>query len=627
MTLDRRSRKMNVTDFSESSSQQSKIYANLRHRIVTDKDKTSRSHALAAIERNSYSMAVKSEEKQKKEHHVQLYRRYRYGEYPDLLINSLALLLPLKGLVKRDKILARQLLVSIFSALVKELGPVSFRFIHSLSQSIQNIFMKTKNYEPLVFGTLMEIALTNPKVFNLPTDVVTMLSIANNMMPIGILYIENRLNYNSDASGSSAEKISNSSINSDEDRWLKLSKMYRNLTEHDIVAGIFADKLNVDDKITKAIELEQNNDYLNAQKIYLDVILRQNKLELDFCYEAYYKCFEYLSDWSTLSTTLQQQYDSYDELWSDEWNFENILPLVIKSELRLILNGITRNRQEFLSELQKWLLLSDRADHIKINFGEELMMFHIANSDYLSARLHSEQHLTAFISDWSTLNSMSHKIRSKKLLDVRNVAEIHKYSKLLTNISTEFEEVDSFCQLWEHSHPKPFDSIILWDALTTYRIFVGEILKHSLSDDEVKANVSRSITDINFKLLDLSLIQSNFKLSDVIFDKLSLYEYRPNDPLSLDWFIARSRQQFLKANKNASPHDKLELYCKAWVQLDENVFNNVLTVQHAEKHINALRCLSDISMSISNLISTNTISNNTLDQLLISGSMQSRRGE
>lgn len=495
-TLDRRSRRVNAAQ----SSGDSKMYANLRHRIVTDKEKTSRSHALAAIERNSYSIAVQAESKVKKEQHVQLYRRYRYGEYPDLLINSLALLLPLKGLVKRDKILARQLLISIFSGGVKELGDTSSRFIRAVGQSMQTIFMKSKNYEPLVFGALMEIALINPSVIDLPIDTITMLSMANNMASLGCLYVENRLHFNNTLTPR-AGKMTKSTVDGDEDRWLKLSKLYRNLTEHDVVASIFGDKLNVDDKITRAIEFEQNNDYVNAQKIYLEVILRDNKLEVDFGYEAYYKCFEYLSDWSTLSSTLQRQYESFDELWSDEFNFENILPLVIKSELRMILNGNTANRQDFLNELKKWLLMTDRSDHIKSNFGEELMMFHIANTDYFSARVHSEQHLTAFIADWCTLNGMSHKIRYKKLLNARNVAEIHKYSQLLSNVETERREIDAFCQLWKHSDPQPFDSIILWDAMTTYRMFVGEILKFSIADETIKQNISASITDIMFKLL------------------------------------------------------------------------------------------------------------------------------
>ncbi|XP_037038023.1 DNA-dependent protein kinase catalytic subunit-like isoform X2 [Bradysia coprophila] len=628
MTLDRRSRRVNAAAQS-SGDQNSKIFASLRHRIITDKDKTSRSHALAAVERNSYRHAVQSESKQKKEQQVQLYRRYRYGEYPDLLINSLAILLPLKGLVKHDKILARQLLIAIFVGGVKELGPTSNKFIQALGNSMQNIFKKTKNSEPLVFATLMEIALIHPKEFDLPLDVVTMLSMANNMTPVGILYIENRLHCNdSESSGSRHGKLSNSSVNNEEDCWLKLSKMYRNLQEHDIVAGIFADKLNVDDKITRAIELEQHNDYVAAQKIYLDVILRQNKLEVDFAYEACYKCFEYLSDWSELSFILKQQFDSYDELWSDEWNFENVLPLVIKSELRLILNGNTDNSQEFLNELKQSLLMADRADHIKINFGEELMMLHIANSDYLSARLHSEQHLTAFISDWCTLNSMSQKIRYKKLLNVRNVAEIHQYSNLLTNAekdSKDSKDVDTFCRLWKHSHPQPFDSILLWDAMTTYRTFVGEILKFSINDVAVEQNISLSITDIMFKLLDLSLCQKNLKLADVIFDKLSRYKNQPNDPLSLDWYLARSRQHLLEADRTVSATKKLQLYCNAWIELDKNVMENVLTIRNTEKHINALQCASEISTGIGRLIAAENVSCDDLEMLLIGSSIRSSR--
>lgn len=625
-TLDRRSRRVVTNSGTNSPNNDSKLYANLRRRIVTDKDKTSRSYALAAIERNTYSVAIQSEAKQKKQQNVQLYRRYRYGEYPDLLINSLALLLPLKGLVKRDKVLARQLLISIFLGGVKELGSTSSTFIHAVGQSMQSIFMKTKNYEPLVFGTLMEIALINPKAFDLPIDVVTMLSMANNMMSIGILYIECRLHFNSESRGSRSSR-SNTSVDTDDDRWLKLSKLYRYLTEDDIVAGIFSEKLNVDEKITRAIELEQNNDYMNARQIYLEVILRQNALEVDFGYEGFYKCFEYLSDWSSLSTSLQGQYESYDELWKDEWNMENILPMVIKSELRMILDGNTENRQEFLDELKEWLLMADRGDHIKINFGEELMMFHIANSDYLSARVHSEQHITAFISDWCTLNSMSQKIRSKKLLNVRNVAEIHKYSELLTNAATESGEVDLFCQLWKHSRPQPFDSIILWDSMTTYRRFVGEILKYSITDEILKQSIATTISDLMFKLLDLSLIQNNFKLSDVVFDKLSHYEHQTTDPLSLDWHLSRSKQYLLKAIQNPSSQNKLELYCNAWIHLEENVMENALITRHTERHINALRSASDISIGIAELISKDNISSDALDRLLISNSMKSRRGK
>ncbi|KAJ6648931.1 DNA-dependent protein kinase catalytic subunit [Pseudolycoriella hygida] len=623
-TLDRRSRRVNANV--QSKTNDSKVYASLRRRIVADKDKTSRAHALAAIERNSYSTAVQSEAMQRKEHHVQLYRRYRYGDYPDLLINSLALLLPLKGLVKRDKVLARQLLVSIFTGVVKELGAiVGLEFTSAVGQSMQSIFVKTKNHEPVVFGALMEIALTNPKVFNLPIDIVTMLSMANNMMSIGIQYIENRLHFNSEASESRSEKLSNCSVDSEEDRWLKLAKMYRDLSEHDIVAGIFADKLNVDDKITRAIELEQNNDFSDAQKIYLEVILRQNKLELDFGYEAYYKCFEYLSDWSSLSLTLKQQYESYDELWADEWNFENILPLVIKSELRMILNGHTENRQEFLNELKKWLLMSDRGDYIKINFGEELMMFHVANSDYLSARVHSEQNLTAFISDWCTLNNMSHKIRCKKLLNVRNVAEIHKYSKLLTNADTEAKEIDIFCQLWKHSHPQSFDSILLWDAMTTYRMFAGEILKFTATEESVKDNITESITSCLFKMLDLSLTQNNLKLSDTIFDKFVHYCSESNDQLALDLHLARSKQHLLKAKKESLPQSKLELYCNAWIELDANVTKSPSIVDHADKRISALRLVSDLSMRLGDLISINDILNDSLETILRNDSIGNPR--
>lgn len=117
------------------------------------------------------------------------------------------------------------------------------------------------------------------------------------------------------------------------------------------------------------------------------------------------------------------------------------------------------------------------------------------------------------------------------------------------------------------------------------------------------------------------------KLSDVIFDKLSSYEHQPNDPLSLDWHLARTKQSLLKTHIEPSTQQKLDLYCNAWTKLNENVLQNALHVQYADKQITALRYMSDISFGIANLISNENVSNDTLERLLLDGSIQSVRGK
>lgn len=178
--LNRRSERVQPVDATAKSS-----FSKLRQRFLNDRDKTNRSQALKAVERHDYKRVLQSQSKQKKERQVSLYRRYRSGEYPDFMINSLALLLPLKGLMKYDKILARQLLVAVFQAVASELE-IPKRFIIPASESIKRIFTQTKLCDTVVFAALMELALTHAQFFDIPPELVATFSSANQMMAMGM---------------------------------------------------------------------------------------------------------------------------------------------------------------------------------------------------------------------------------------------------------------------------------------------------------------------------------------------------------------------------------------------------------------------------------------------------------
>lgn len=178
--LNRRSERVQPNDAPGKSS-----FSKLRQRFLNDRDKTNRSQALKAVERHDYKQVLQSQSKQKKERQVSLYRRYRSGEYPDFMINSLALLMPLKGLVKYDKLLARQLLVAVFEAVAAELESAK-RFILPASESIQRIFTQTKLCDTVVFAALMELALTHAQHFDIPPELVATFSSTNQMMAMGM---------------------------------------------------------------------------------------------------------------------------------------------------------------------------------------------------------------------------------------------------------------------------------------------------------------------------------------------------------------------------------------------------------------------------------------------------------
>lgn len=594
--LNRRSQRVSTTSENGQSAVDKSFYL-LRKRFLRDKEKTNRLQALAAIDRHSFKAAVQSHAQPKKERQVTLYRRYRHGEYPDLLINSLALLLPLNGLIKRDKLLARQVLIAIFNAVIEELGFNSKQFIISLSAFIEEIFNKSKNAEPMVFAAALEIALTNPKYFNLPPEIVSSFCCSNNMQAIGILYLESRLHCNWDTDELRSAKTTTSTVDAEQKHWLKLSEMYRSLAENDIVAGIFSDKLNVDEKIPKAIELELNGDYLGAQKIYFDVISRGKLLEQDFAYQSYYQVFECLSDWTSLAKVCQNQYNDVEDLWTDEFNLENLLPRLIKAHLRQVLAGDGRSR-DFLLILESWIRVPEKADYIKIHFGEEMMMFHMANLDYRMARYYGEQCLTGFLSDWRNLTSLSSKVRMNKLLGMRTVAEIYRYAEMMLTQNYSGYTVPDLATRWENSSPQITDSTVQWESIIAYRIYVRSLLSNAGVADDVCHRLQEALYCSQFKLMNIALEQKNVHLAHHIIKYFVTSMAKDSTDLNnMKLAIARYKHQSLRSINRATT-TSINCYLKAWQGIDEKILQNDLIGEYPEICIEALNEVSHLTEEI-----------------------------
>lgn len=572
--LDRRSRRTESTA-TTNLTEKEKSFEFLKQRFIKDKDKKQKIQAIKSVDRRNYNQSQDLLSLKRKEKEVVLYRRYRTGELPDLLINHLALLLPLQGLVKRDFILARQVFVAIFNGIVKKLGTDSESFIQKVSFNIEKILSSTKYCEPVFFGALMELTRIKPESFNISPDIIAVVSKASNMMTSGLLYLENRLNC--DLDDESFSKVSSSNVDQESVHWTRLSEIYHKLSEYDVVAGIFSDKLKSNPALTQGLQLETEGDFLGAQQKYLAIINGCETIEKDFSYECYYNCFIYMSSWSDLTTIVRAQTNNLEEMWTDDWNQEHLLPLLMKSELRLILSGESEGR-EFLDLLEQWLQNPERSNYIKMNFGEDLMILQMANQKYFESRVSCEKFLTLFLSEWGCLNVLSNKLRTSKLLNARKVAEIYKYSDILMNRLGDSEIIE-LTNHWRKSEPKESDSMFLWDSLIAYRTFFSELF------DPGNTEIKKSIYDMEFKFLDAAMLQGNSVLSDKIISRLFRVQ---DDPLrSLEFLIARSKIQILKSEKKRNS-GKINLLLQAWDRLENLVLKSENLIENSEIHIKAL---------------------------------------
>lgn len=415
------------------------------------------------------------------------------------------------------------------------------------------------------------------------------------------------MHYNWDTEGppTSSSKRSSNHIETEQLYWLKLSQLYRDLGEYDIVAGIFSDKLLVNEQIPLALQMEQRSQYEGAKDIYESVIGRANAIEKDFSYESYFLLLELMGDWQSLQTNCHNQLDTIDDVWTDTWNLECLLPYIMRAELRCILAKDPRGRT-FLETLEQWVRVPDKSSYLTINFGEEMLMLQIANKDYHKARVYAEQHLSGFLADWQNLNVLSHKVRISKLLANRTVAEIYGYTDmLLTGADSGSHQqqlrVEELLKRWNSARPQLTDSTRLWDSILTYRQFIGDQLTAFSG-----ISFTNSIVAAKMQLLDVALGQGNMSLSKRLIDQL-----RRIVP-SMDLAVATSRQQSMKAMRatSATPIEgRLKTHLRAWKRLEIEVLRRDSGVDPILSS-RALEEISAIAMRmLPNIIAEETISN------------------
>lgn len=399
--------------------------------------------------------------------------------------------------------------------------------------------------------------------------------------------------------------------------WSKLAEMYYNLSEYDIVADIFCDKLNSNETLLKAIELEARRDYVAASQHYADVINKTNnmnvkQIEEDFAYQSYYNCLMYMGLWEELESQVDKQIDgNYDGLWDDEWSFEHLVPHYIRTELRTILNSQMQNvrstntQVKYIENMEGWLRHPERGEYIKQNFAEELMMLQVTNNNYLEARVYSEKHFMRFLAEWSNLNVLSDKVRASKILNIRNVAEIHNYCDLLRSDNMNSSILFKLSERWQNSQIDLSDSLATWDSLIAYRQFINRAAYDAVNDVSSVSSDRRlvfceSLFDMQFGLVEAAIHQNNLSFAGKIIQQLK-WSVDPDpskrDKLSAYVGIGQSKLSLQNSrSKERASEVSLALALNSWEEISSTIETHKQVLRyHPELFHKALHHMADVA--------------------------------
>lgn len=581
----------------------------LRTRIVRkDAQAKSKEFALKATDQRSY-LEAKGEEMRKKSREgreVVLYRRYRLGDLPDFFFNSLAILMPLQALAKKDAAVARDVFISIFQSIVDILSQADDDaeklFFISINEAVMSILRQTKNSDTFFMGTLIEMAMKSKKYLEISPSILVNVSTMNNMMVTGALFLESQLNHllmdkeeQQEEPSVKRQKL-DADANSKLNHWSKLIELYYKMNEYEVVLGLFTEKLNlvpeIRKKLTTAIDFEAGGRFSDASLIYQDLIQKnqaRNQNEKEFYYQSFFHCLENLSDWREITKEIRQQFDSYNDVWDDTVPFhkETLLPHLLKSELRMILNENTDD--EFINILEDWLNDKQKCQYLREVFPEEIVMIHILEEKYAEGCVEAETALRNFADEWSCLEMQDEKIKCLK--SARNLAELNNFINLKRSTTME-KHLKKMYRNWKLSHPKPSDSLVHWGDLVAYRQNFQKLVED--------VNSSSQLIDIKQKIFNVAFAQKNCDAARFMINELKDdIKSHPSEEKVNKCNLAIGKYNIMVVEqKLMTPDEKMNKLCSGLRKLTEGVIKKPNSKNFPALFAESLCCTSKISWQL-----------------------------
>ena len=207
---------------------------------------------------------------------VVMYRKYRVGELPDIMIKHSDLIVPLQALAQLDYKVGQLLFTSIFSAVLSQL-PQNFseEVVSKVICEIQtalNLMMQSSTYYDPTFVNAIQNLCFESKEINLDPQVVSSASIISLQQPIGILLLEKQLINLENVVSEPKSKRTRADLKFENIMiWSELAKIYNSIKDYDFLRSIFSSQISTNDVMKHALAAEATNDYRSALQIYRKV--------------------------------------------------------------------------------------------------------------------------------------------------------------------------------------------------------------------------------------------------------------------------------------------------------------------------------------------------------------------
>ncbi|XP_062044500.1 DNA-dependent protein kinase catalytic subunit isoform X2 [Lepus europaeus] len=590
----------------------------LRRRFLKDQEKVSLIYARKGIVEQKREKEIQSELKMKQDAQVVLYRKYRLGDLPDIQIKHSSLIAPLQAVAQRDPIIAKQLFSSLFSAILKEMD--KFKMASEKSSITQkllqdfNSFLNTTFYFfPPFVSCIQEISCQHADLLSLDPAAVRSGCLASLQQPTGIRLLEEALLHLGPVEPPTKRIRGKTHLPPDVLRWIELAKLYRSIGEYDVLRGIFSSEIGTKPVTQDALLAEARSDYSEAAKQYNEALNKQEwedgepmEAEKDFWELASLDCYNHLSEWKSLAYCSTASVDSenppdLNKMWSEPFYQETYLPYMVRSKLKLLLQGeadqslLTFVDEAVHQELQKTVL--------ELQYSQELSLLYLLQDDVDRAKYYIENGIQIFMQNYSSIDVLLHRSRLTKLQSVQALTEIQEFIGFMSkpgNLSSQVP-LRRLLKTWTNRYPDAnMDPMNIWDDIITNRCFflskIEEKLPsladdHSMSvDEDEDPRLSREVNtqeedicsliqsckfSMKMRMAESARQQNNFSLAMKLLKELHR-ESKGSTERLVPWVQSYCRLSHCRSH-GQSPAERILAVLKTVSLLDEHNISSYLS--------------------------------------------------
>ncbi|GAB1300036.1 DNA-dependent protein kinase catalytic subunit [Apodemus speciosus] len=613
----------------------------LRRRFLKDQEKLSLLYAKRGLMEQKLEKDIKRELKTKLDAQVVLYRSYRHGDLPDIQIQHSALIAPLQAVAQKDPIIAKQLFSSLFSGILKEMNKFKTTsekniITQSLLQDFNRFLNTTVLFFPPFVSCIQEISCQNPDLLTLDPAAVRVGCLASLQQPGGIRLLEEALLHLVPKEPPTKRVRGKTCLPPDVLRWMELAKhlkaqpnpekdvksefrgpsrwlrgLYRSIGEYDILRGIFSSELGTKEDTHNALLAEARSDYFQAAKLYNEAL---NKLEWvdgepteaekEFWELASLDCYNNLSEWkgleycSTVSISSENSLD-LSKIWSEPFYQETYLPYVIRSKLKLLLQG--EGNQSLLTFVDEAMHKELQQMVLELQYSQELSLLYILQDDIDRATYYIKNGIQIFMQNYSSIDVLLYRSRLTKLQSVQTLAEIEEFLSFIRKHGdlSSLSPLRRLLKTWSSRYPDVVtDPMNIWDDIITNRCFflskIEERLTapsgdHSMHVDEDEDSIDRHLYEpredacrmlqscrftMKMKMIESAWKQSNFSLSMKLLKEMHK-ESKTRETWRVQWLHSYSRLSHCRS-RTQGPREQVLTMLKTIALLDESDISNYL---------------------------------------------------